>query len=122
MYLNLSPKDLYIMKYYLLVELVGINLLPQEKIITGDLKMITIIEKTIQDTHIKLEVDETKSSKTIAGTPTLQIADDFRIIYPVDTLQIIKTIANAQTLNDLIIGSKGTWTDEQIQNTIEQVI
>lgn len=93
---------------------------PKEK--TGDLKMITIIEKTIQETHVKLTVDETKSSKTIAGTPTLQIADDFCIVYAVDTLQIIKTIANAQTLNDLIIGSKGTWTDEQIQNTIEQVI
>lgn len=84
--------------------------------------MITIIEKTIQNTHIKLTVDETKSSKTIAGTPTLQIADDFLMVYPVDTLQIIKTIANANTLNDIILGSKDTWTDEQIQNTIEQVI
>ena len=80
--------------------------------------MITIIEKTIENVDFKLEVEETISGDKLGGQPILWINQEPHIVYAVDTLKVIKAIANSQNMNFVKKGVEGTWNEEGIVETI----
>ena len=82
---------------------------------------IVLIEKTIEHVQFKLEVDTSKPNNTLAGSPTLLIDGEPHIIYAVDTLTIIKAIANAKNMIYIKKYVKGCWAEESIIETIEKL-
>lgn len=83
--------------------------------------MITLIEKTIEKVHFKLEVDETQPDRSIAGSPILYIDGEAHIIYAVDTLKVIKAISNSQNLIYVKKGIRGSWAEETVCETIAKL-
>ena len=77
-----------------------------------------IIEKEIENQKVTLEVDETISDNKLGGAPLLKINNDIALIYPVDTLKVIKGIAIADTLNDLVESVKGSWAEDGIREIV----
>lgn len=80
--------------------------------------MITIIEKNIENVDFKLEVEETIPGNKLGGQPTLWINQEPHIVYAVDTLKVIKAIANSKNMNFVKKGVEGTWNEERIVETI----
>lgn len=77
-----------------------------------------IIEKTIQDTKVTLEVDEKLPNNKLGGTPILHIGKELAVIYAVDTLTLIKGIHNSETLQELADYTKGTWAENQVTEIV----
>ena len=77
-----------------------------------------IIEKEIENQKVILEVDETLPDNKLGGVPLLKINDDLAVIYPVDTLKVIKGIATADTLNDLVESVEGSWAEEGVKKMV----
>lgn len=77
-----------------------------------------IIEKEIENQKVILEVDETLPDDKLGGVPLLKINDDLAVIYPVDTLKVIKGIATADTLNDLVESVEGSWAEEGVKKMV----
>lgn len=77
-----------------------------------------IIEKEIENQKVVLEVDETLPDDKLGGVPLLKIDNDLAVIYPVDTLKVIKGIATADTLNDLVGSVKGSWAEKSVKEMV----
>jgi len=77
-----------------------------------------IIEKEIENQKVVLEVDETLPDDKLGGVPLLKIDNDLAVIYPVDTLKVIKGIATADTLNDLVESVKGSWAEKGVKKMV----
>ena len=77
-----------------------------------------LIQKTIQSQEVILKVDEKIPSNKLGGLPILTIGKEIAVIYPVDTLTVIKGIANAKTLQDLADSVQGTWAEEQVEEIV----
>ncbi len=78
-----------------------------------------IIEKEIENKNVVLEVDETIDSTKLGGQPLLKVNGRFiAVIYAVDTLTVIKGIANADTLNDIVESMRGTWAEDSVKEAM----
>ena len=82
--------------------------------------MITIIEKTIEGKKIICEVDEKIAYNKLGGLPILKIGNEIAVIYPVDTLTVIKGIANSETLANLVESLTGSWAENQVTEIIRK--
>lgn len=82
---------------------------------------LTILEKEIEKVKFKLVVDPTQPDQTIAGSPTLYINDIGHLIYPVDTLPVIKTIATSKNLIYVRKGVEGLWCEKSICKTCNRI-
>lgn len=81
------------------------------------MNQITLIEKEIETVNFKLTVDPTQPDNTLAGSPTLYINNEPHVIYPVDTLTVIKTISTSNNLIWIKKGVENTWCEKQINET-----
>lgn len=77
-----------------------------------------IIEKEIENQKVVFEVDETLPDDKLGGVPLLKIDNDLAVIYPVDTLKVIKGVATADTLNDLVESVKGSWVEKGVKEMV----
>ena len=77
-----------------------------------------IIEKEIENQKVILEVDENLPDDKLGGVPLLKIVDSIAVIYPVDVLKVIKGVANADTLNDLVEYVKGSWAENSVKEMV----
>ena len=77
-----------------------------------------IIEKEIENQKVIFEVDEKIPDNKLGGVPLLKINNDLTLIYPVDTLKVIKGVATADTLNDLVESVKGSWAEDGIKEMV----
>lgn len=80
--------------------------------------MITLIKKTIEKVEFELIVNETIPDDRIGGSPLLYINNEAHTVYPVDTLQVIKAIANSNNMIHVKKGIKGIWNEGNIKKTI----
>lgn len=77
-----------------------------------------LIEKEIENQKVSFEVDEALPDNKLGGAPLLKINNDLALIYPVDTLKVIKGVATADTLNDLVESVKGSWAEDGIKEMV----
>ena len=84
--------------------------------------MIEIIRKQIEGKNVVLSVDETLSNKVLGGQPILKIEDKLTVIYAVDTLKVIKGIANANILDDLVESVEGSWAEDGVKEIVYSLV
>lgn len=82
---------------------------------------IILIEKEIEKVHFKLTVDPTIPDNKLGGCPTLFINDEAHLIYPVDTLTVIKAIATSKNLIYLKKGVENHWCSDKINETCSRI-
>ena len=80
-----------------------------------------LIERVIENQRVVLEVDETLPDNKLGGVPVLKMNNDLTVIYPVDTLKVIKGVATADTLNDLVESVKGSWAEKGVKDMVVNI-
>lgn len=82
--------------------------------------MLCLISREIDGVKVELNVDETLSNKVMGGQPFLTVGRECSMVFAVDSLKVIKAIANAETLTELQKSIKDVWNEKSIQNLIQK--
>lgn len=80
-------------------------------------KPITLIKKEIETVEFELVLNPTAPKGSIGSLPCLYINGEPHIIYDVDVIDVIRTIATANNMIYVKKGVAGNWCEEQIKET-----